>query len=171
MSERSKKVGANKLAEKRENLKAQLWGEELEELKFWHRKLHNGFTTVPRTMPQISRIMDKLAGKGTPVSSTYFSLWCNVFDESFLEVKDKMRLSFESGFSGERAVTTWTNRMRKLEYLGFIKSKGGASGDFNYVLILNPLNVIESLYKEKEKDDFYNALIGRMNEVGADFDK
>ncbi|WP_212568547.1 hypothetical protein, partial [Vibrio parahaemolyticus] len=80
--------------------------------------------------------MDKFSGKGKPLSSTYLSLWCNVFDEGFLEIEDKHRFAFESGFSSERAITTWTTRMRKLEELGFIQSKRGANGDFNYVLLI-----------------------------------
>ncbi|WP_420007107.1 hypothetical protein, partial [Vibrio cholerae] len=103
--------------------------------------------------------------------STYLALWCNVFDENFLEIKEKRRYAFESGFSGERAVTTWTNRMRKLENLGFIEAREGIEGEFSYVLLINPLEVIKNIYTEKPKDEMYNALITRMSDVGAKFDK
>ena len=129
MSVKSMKTGAAKLREKREKLKFELWGEELQVLKVWDRKKHNGFTTIPRVIPQLNRIMDKHSGKGKPVSSTYLSLWCNVFDEGFIEIKEKDRLAFESGFSSERAVTTWKLRMRELERLKFISSKSGANGE------------------------------------------
>jgi hypothetical protein len=171
MSVRSAKSGAKKLIEKREKLKSDLWGDELSTLKVWNRKRHNGFTTIPRVIPQINRIIDKHSGKGKPVASTYLSLWCNVFDEGFIEIKEKQRFAFESGFSGERAITTWTTRMRELEKLNFISSKSGSNGEFNYVLILNPLNAARSLYENRTKDDLYNALIGRMNDVGAEFDE
>ncbi len=171
MSEKGKKAGIQKLVEKRRALIEQLWGEELEQLTIWNRKEHDGWTTLPRTIPQLNRIMDKLAGKGTPVSSAYLSLWCNVHDEGFIDIKDKHRFAFESGFSGERAVTTWSNRMKKLEKLGFISTKSGSSGVFNYVLILNPFQVVKSIYKVTNKDDLYNALVGRMNDVGAKFDE
>jgi hypothetical protein len=171
MSARSAKAGAAKLVEKREKLKSDLWGDELDTLKIWNRKKHTGFTTIPRVMPQLNRIMDKRSGKGKPLTSTYLSLWCNVFDEGFIEIKEKTRFAFESGFSGERAVTTWTNRMRTLEDLGFISSKAGANGEFSYVLILNPLNAVSDLYDDHVKDELYNALIGRMNDVGAKFDE
>ncbi|EEY74237.1 hypothetical protein VHA_000044 [Grimontia hollisae CIP 101886] len=39
------------------------------------------------------------------------------------------------------------------------------------MLILNPLEVIKEIYKEKPKDKSYNALISRMNEVGATFEE
>jgi len=172
VSKRSSKTAAQKMQEKRLNIRNQIWGEsEVEKKKLWSRLTHDGFTTIPRTMPYIMRIMDKESGKGTPVSSTYLSLWSNVFDENFLEIKEKRRYAFESGFSGERAVTTWTTRMRKLEALGFIESKDGIEGEFSYVLLINPLEVIKGLYEQKPKDEMYNALITRMSDVGAKFDK
>ncbi|PMM10054.1 hypothetical protein BCT63_00020 [Vibrio kanaloae] len=172
MSKRSSKTAAQKMKEKRLNIRNEIWGEEeIENKKLWSRLTHDGFTTVPRTMPYLMRIMDKESGKGTPVSSTYFALWSNVFDENFLEIKEKRRYAFESGFSGERAVTTWTTRMRKLEKLGFIESKNGIEGEFSYVLLINPLEVVKSLYSGKPKDEMYNALITRMSDVGSKFEK
>lgn len=171
MSAKSMKAGAAKLREKREKLKADLWGDELQVLKIWDRKKHNGFTTIPRVMPQLNRIMDKYSGKGKPVSSTYLSLWCNVYDEGFIDIKEKDRFAFESGFSRERAVTTWKLRMRELEKLKFISSRSGSNGEFSYVLILNPLNAAKDLYSEEVKDDLYHALVGRMSDVGATFDE
>lgn len=171
MSVKGKKVGIKKIEEKRNKLKSALWGEELNGFKIWDRKIHDGFTTIPRVIPQISRIMDKFAGKGKPVSSTYLSLWCNVFDGGFIEIKDKGRFAFESGFTGERAVTTWTNRMRKLESLKLITAKPSANEEFRYVIILNPLNAVKNLYDNEPKDEFYNALLGRMSEIGAVFDE
>ncbi|EOY83881.1 hypothetical protein H232_5304 [Klebsiella pneumoniae UHKPC81] len=35
------------------------------------------------------------------------------------------------------------------------------------MILLNPLTVIKELYEGKEKDERYNALVGRMQEVGA----
>ncbi|WP_337238024.1 hypothetical protein [Salmonella enterica] len=172
MSKRSSKTAAQKMQEKRLSIRDQIWGEdEIEKKKLWSRLTHDGFTTIPRTMPYLMRIMDKESGSGTPVSSTYLALWCNVFDENFLEIKEKRRYAFESGFSGERAVTTWTNRMRKLENLGFIVAREGIEGEFSYVLLINPLEVIKNIYTEKPKDEMYNALITRMSDVGAKFDK
>lgn len=49
----------------------------------WDRKAHKGFTTIPKTMPMILKIMDEMT-KGAPVSSTYLTLWCNTWDNSFV---------------------------------------------------------------------------------------
>ena len=58
-------------------------------------------------------------------------------------------------------------RIKKLKELGFILTKPGTSGEFQYVIILNPFPVIKNIYENKEKDERYNALVGRMQEVGA----
>ncbi|WP_426916620.1 hypothetical protein [Serratia bockelmannii] len=89
MSEKAKRSGRRTLATKRENLLAGLWGSELEELKIWSRHEHDGFTTLPRTLTYINRILDFLGGSGSPLSQTYLALWCRVFDEGFVEVRDK----------------------------------------------------------------------------------
>lgn len=171
MSKKARAIGNAKHAEKRKKLIESLWGEDyLEKYSLWNRKDHDGWTTLPRTMPQIHKIMDKFSGKGTPLSGTNLALWCNVHDEGFLEIKDKERYAFESGFSGSRAVTTWLGRMKKLEELGFIVSKPGVNGDFNFVLLINPLNVVKTLYENTSQDDLYNALLARMSDVGASFD-
>lgn len=169
MTQKSEAAGKKKQEEKRLALRQQIWGDELEKLSLWDKTLHKGFASVPRTLPQLARIMDRFAGKGTPVSGTYLALLCNVFDNSFLEIRDRQRLSFESGFTGERAITTWVSRMRKLTDMGFISQKEGMHGEFSYVLIMNPFMVVQSLYQNTQKDDLYNALVSRMSDVGTKF--
>ena len=77
-----------------------------------------------------------------------------------------MVFASETGFSGERAVTTWKQRMKILQELGFIDAKPGASGDFHYVLILNPHIVIQKL-KEKIQDSRYRQIYSRALDIGA----
>ncbi len=170
MTKKSELVGKQKLQQQRIELRNTLWSGEIENISLWDRKTQNGFTTVPRTLPLLGKIMDKLSGTGKPVFSTYLSLWCNVFDDSFIEIEDKGRLAFEAGFSGSRAISTWLSRMRKLEELGFIKSKPGSNGEFNYIILVNPYSVIEDIYNKTSKDDAYNALVARMIKIGAKFE-
>jgi hypothetical protein len=144
-----------------------LWPDITEE-SLWLRTKRVGFTTIPRTMSIIGRILDHLSGKGFPVSATYLTLWCWVFDEAFVEIRNPKEFAYESGFSGPRAESTWKNRMHRLEELGFIKSKAGLLGEFQYILILNPIKVINEIYADRIKDHSYNALLGRLVQVGAD---
>lgn len=127
-----------------------------------------GFTTIPRTMALIGRIIDQLSGKGIPLASTYLALWCWVFDEAFVEIRNPKELAYESGFNGTRGEATWRTRMRRLQELGFIMTKPGLLGEFQYVLILNPIKVIETHYSVVPKDLAYSALLSRLTQVGAD---
>jgi len=158
---------ATKIQKKKQALRKQLWGDIAPDT-IWNRKLNDGFTTIPRTMPVVFQIMDDLSEKSKPISSTYFSLWCRVFDESFVEIKNPAEMAFESGYSGQRAVSTWKARMKILSNLGFINAKEGAAGQYNYVLLLNPYMIIKKYHQEqKVQEGKYNALFARAQEVGA----
>lgn len=154
---------------KRTALRNKLWP-DLESNALWLRKEKVGFTTIPRTMSLIGRIMDQLSGKGFPVFSTYLALWCHVYDEAFVEIRNERELAFESGFSGPRGDVTWRGRMRRLQDLGFIDIRPGLASDLQYVLLLNPILVIASIYDSEslQHDLAYTALTARLIEVGAD---
>lgn len=168
MEESDIKKKRKPVAERRKDLRKSLWP-EVEESQLWLRSQRVGFTTVPRTMPLIGQILDQLSGKGFPLFSTYLTLWCWVFDEGIVEIRNPRELAHEAGFGGPRAEATWRSRMRRLEDLGFIKAKPGLAGDFQYVLLLNPLRRIKEIYTDdRPKDLLYNALLGRIAQVGAD---
>jgi len=61
--------------------------------------------------------------------------------------------------------------MRILKELKFIKTKEGPSGEFNYVLVLNPYFVVRKLRQEGKigpNNISYNALYSRAADIGAD---
>lgn len=162
-----KKVpGKKTVSDRRKLLRDKLWP-DTPESSLWLRKQRQGFTTIPRTLPLIGRIMDNFSGKGIPLQQVYLTLWCWVFDEGLVEVRNPREFAFESGFAGPRGEVTWRSRMRRLQELGFILSKPGVAGEFQFVLMINPLLVIEGLYADKPKDVAYNALLSRMAQVGA----
>ncbi len=170
MSTKSERARRESYTERRQKLMSRLWGEELSTLPVWFRKEQKGFTTMPRTMPYLIKIMDKESGKGKPLGPTYSALWYRVFDEGFLEIKEEKTLAYEAGFYSQRAVDTWKSRMKKLEELGFINTKASPQSDFGYVIIINPFKAIEKLYDGKDKDGLYNALCARMVDVGAEWE-
>ncbi|HDR1014179.1 TPA: hypothetical protein QB365_002117 [Pasteurella multocida] len=159
------------------DLMVSLWGEELESIPRWSRIRNNGFATFPRWLPIINRIMDKLS-QGKPMSSTYLSLWFRVNDEGFIHIKDENQMAIESGFDSERKTSTWKTRMRELEKFGFIVSRKGVKGEFEYILIVNPSCAIEKLKNLEEYNNLPHSikdtisqyeinLKERMTEVGA----
>ncbi|EQD74107.1 hypothetical protein B1A_04619, partial [mine drainage metagenome] len=89
-------------------------------------------------------------------------------DEAFVEIRNPKEFAYESGFGGPRAESVWKIRMKRLEDLGFIRTKPGLAGDHQYVLLLNPIQVIEKNYEGKPKDIAFNTLLGRLVQIGAD---
>ena len=154
----------SKAQEKAKALRDSFWP-DLDESRLWNRKTSNGFTTVPRTMPLIMNIIDALS-KNKPAGRTYFALWCRSFDQSFLVIDNPMTLAAEAGFTGERAVSTWKERMRTLVELGFIDARKGTTGDFHYVLLLNPHQVAGQL-RDRIQDGMFLQLQTRVIEIGA----
>lgn len=146
-------------------LRNELWP-ELDESLLWNRKKENGFTTIPRSMPYIIKIIDSLS-KGKPLGSTYLTIWCHLFDESFIVIENPKSFAFESGFQGQRAEDTWKKRMKKLQELGFIDAKEGSAGPFTNVLVYNPHVIIIKEIKNEIQEPLYNSLIARLAYVGA----
>ena len=166
MNIRQKRARAKKISSNTLKLRNQLWP-ELDEKDLWIRDKHHGYTTIPRPMPIILRIMDDLSN-GKPVSATYFALWCRVWDECLVTITNPREMAFEVGFTGQRAETSWANRVKILAELGFIDIKPGASGNYNYVLVWNPFKIIKQLHADgKVQEQKYAALVDRTQNVGA----
>jgi len=160
-----------KIAQRQQELRERLWPSHTDG-HLWRRQHHQGFTTIPRTMPLIISIIDDLAG--APVGMAYLELWGRAFDESFVTLSKPREIAFNAGFDGQRGERTWRGKMKLLAELGFIDIQGGPSGPMSYALILNPYLVIRRLHDQKRaglRADKYNALIERAGEIGAeDFD-
>ena len=146
---------------------------DLDQSRVWNIKdtqKTKGYSSIPRTMPLIGAIADLLAGKGKPVASTYLELWCRSDEQCFVIANKHSEIAFASGFSGERGVSTWKQRIRKLEALGFISIKPGAAGNIHYVQIWNPYLVIRD-HAAAKTDGFsekhYHALLERYHDIGA----
>jgi hypothetical protein len=161
-----------KIGEKRIELRQRMFPHVVD-ADLWIRQKSTGFTTVPRGLPLILTLMDKLS-KGKPLSSTYFELWCRMFDESFINLKPR-EMAFHAGFSGQRAEQTWSERMKILAKLKFIETKPGAEGELSYAVVFNPYKVIKSHFENAKGGldaAYYNSLVQRMSEIGAkDFDE
>ena len=122
---------------------------------------------MPRGLSLVMRIMDALSGQATFRHLSGFVAYS--YDEMLITIQKPRQMALESGFSGQRAENTWRTRMKKLEELGFIKSKEGVIGDFHYTLLLNPYQVVKNLKDQggyNIPDSLYNTLIERVEEIG-----
>jgi hypothetical protein len=154
----------SKAQEKAAAFRAAYWPNVTDE-ELWHRKRCDGYTSLPRTTPILMNIIDALS-KNQPAGRTYLGLWARAFDESLLVIENPASLAAEAGFSGERAVSTWKQRMRTLQELGFIEAKPGSAGEFHYVLIFNPHRVIWKL-KSTIQEGLFRQLWERAIDIGA----
>ena len=133
----------------------------------WQRKTNDGYSTIPRSLPIAMQIIDNLS-KGQPAGHTLFCLWARSPDHPLITIENPATFAGEAGFSGARAVDTWRRRMKLLRDLNFIAAKAGTSGDFHYVLLLNPNAAVEWLRSHKKVQEvLYARFIDRLAEVGA----
>lgn len=133
----------------------------------WHRKTHNGYCTLPRTLPLAMQAID-MNSKGQPAGHTLFCLWARSPDQALVTIEYPPTFAAEAGFQGERAVDTWRRRMKKLKELRFIEARPGPSGDYHYVLLMNPNVALEWMNKEGLlQEGLYIRFKGRISEIGA----
>lgn len=144
-----------------------LWPEVTDEL-LWNPKDRAGYAPVPRVMPLMMSIMDDLSGKGFPVGQTYLELWTRLQEELFLTLNRPEEMAFHAGFSGQRAVRTWKDRVRRLVELGFVGAKPGPLGELSYAILYNPYHVIKRAHLSGNVlEAKWQALVIRAYEVGA----
>lgn len=133
----------------------------------WRRKTNDGFTTLPRTLPLVMQAVDQQS-KGQPAGHTLFCLWARSPDHPLVTIENPATFASEAGFYGERAVDTWRRRMKKLKALNLIMTKSGPSGDFHFVLLLNPNVAMEHMKQTGTVQiDLYGRFLDRLIEVGG----
>ena len=155
------------IAQKQLDQREALWPKA--DPRLWHRKVHDGYTTIPKTMPLVLQIMDEMS-KGKPLSATYLGLWCATWDNSFINVSKTQEMAHAAGFTGQRAEYTWASRMKLLHELGFIDLKPGKAGAISHVIMWNPHLVIREHHEKGTPglmEATYNMLLERALEIGA----
>ncbi|WPO44881.1 hypothetical protein [Pseudomonas sp. S1Bt23] len=133
----------------------------------WRRGSNNGFTTLPRSLPIAMQAVD-CQTKGKPAGHTLFCLWARSPDHPLIVIENQATFAGEAGFQGARAVDTWRRRMKVLKQHRFIDTKPGTSGEFHYVLLLNPNVAVENMRRQNMiQDELYGRFIDRVAEIGA----
>ena len=133
----------------------------------WHRKSNHGFGTVPRTLPIAMQAIDAQS-KGNPAGHVLFCLWARAPDHPVVSIENPATFAGEAGFIGPRAVDTWRKRMKRLRELNFLTTKPGTSGEFHYVLLLNPNVAVEWMNSNGlVQAGLYSRFTDRAADVGA----
>ncbi len=112
------------------------------------------------------RIIDGLDNK--TAGRAYIHLWSLSFDDYVIEIRDESEAAYHAGYTGQRAIRTWRERIDVLEEFGFVRVQKGPNGTYNYILLLEPHVVVEELRKGKLVDDNdYNAFRTQLINIGA----
>ena len=159
---------SQKFSKRRTTLRERFWPNSGELI--WSRHTHVGFTTIPRTLPLILRLIKELSpkGKGDP-SRVYFDLWSRVYDEGFVEVTQPDDFAYAAGYTGTRALRTWREHVQLLAHMGFIRTEEQGNRDIAYVLILNPHEVVAQLRSiNKVPKEWWTAFVAQAEAIKAD---
>lgn len=163
---RRRRLNMTERAEEQMKIQFPDYPEEL----LWRRSRNHGFATIPRSLPLAMQAVDAQS-KGQPAGHVLLCLWIRAPDHPLLTIDAPAAFATEAGFEGERAVDTWRRRMRALRDLGFIEAKEGSTGDFHYVLLLNPNVGIEKLKRAgRAQTSFYGRFRDRLIDIGAERD-
>jgi hypothetical protein len=149
---------------RRLQLREELWPDIVDD-ELWSRSTFVGFTTIPRTLSLIVRIIDTLDKKNA--GRVYLDLWCRSYDDYVIEVRDEYEAAFASGYEGQRAIRSWRERIEVLEQWGFVRTKTAPHGAYRFILVLDPHLVIGGLHKnEKIPEEEWLALIALLASIG-----
>jgi hypothetical protein len=66
---------------------------EVHDTDLWEWKGRKGWINLPRPLPIFLRIMNALAPKNNPVSSTYLELFCRTMEEPFVELENHKQMA------------------------------------------------------------------------------
>ena len=158
-------VKSKSSAEKRrEELRKDFFPDE----EFWTDSKEKGWFSATRTLSLVLGLMDSkaLSGNRAP-SKVYVELLTRHVDSGIIEMKSEEEHAYAAGYTGNRAVRSWRERMRLLKELGFIKTKEGGGRVFHYVLLVHPTVAVKQLFnKNKVSDAWWTTYRGRQGETG-----
>jgi hypothetical protein len=127
-----------------------------------------GWFKVSRGLPLLLALMSskKVSGELDP-TRVYVELLASHIDGEFIELSSEADHALASGYSGDRAVRTWRERMKALERAGFIRTKSTSTQAYKYVLLVPPEEALDKLRKgNKVPPDWSAAYLSRRLQTG-----
>ena len=146
---------------KREQLRDQLFPGSAGEI--YDRNVHDGYSTVPRTIGLMLTLLEGIAPEGRNVSRVYSDLWFRTPDCKLIEIEDESDIAYASGLSVRR----WRERIDILGELGFIKIAPNGARQYGYIFLPNPNDVVAAMRKNNQiPDDWWGAYVKRCSKIG-----
>jgi hypothetical protein len=146
---------------KREDLRNQLFPGSANEI--YDRNVHDGYSTVPRTIGLMLTLLEKLAEKGKNVARVYSELWFRTPDCKLIEIEDELDVAYASGLSVRR----WKERIDILAQLGFIRIAPNGSRRYGYIFLPNPNEIVIRMRRSGQiSDELWGAFTKRCSKIG-----
>jgi hypothetical protein len=128
-----------------------------------------GWAQMPRTVPMIAGLIDRLGGK-FDAGRLYVCLFALEYGDGFVEVPDPSLLAIEAGYKTTRGERTFTERMNVLRDLGFIRSARLGTREFGFVLLVDPHRVVARIYSDRPEavgEDWWTAFLSKCANIGV----
>lgn len=112
-----------------------------------------GWASIPRALGMVATVVIKEAHKSklkspSAAGVTYMTLWLRSQASGMARIESESDAALESGYGGERGVTTFRRHLRSLKDLGFIDYFEESRGRVKWVLLNNPYRVVRQLFEE-----------------------
>lgn len=132
-----------------------------------------GFAIVPRTVGMVAQVVIREAHKkmfntSSAAGTTYMTVWLHSQASGVARIESEEDAAFESGYGGERGVTTFRRHLRTLKTMGFIDFIEESRGRVKWILIFNPYQVVKKLHDDGHLDrQTFRAVSERAMGIGV----
>jgi hypothetical protein len=112
-----------------------------------------GWASVPRPAGLIANVVIKEAyrnkfGGSSAAGTTYSTLWLHWQGYGMARIESEADAALESGYGGERGITTFRRHIKTLRDLGFIEYHEESRGRVKWVLMHSPYQIVKKLYED-----------------------
>jgi len=167
-----KKVRKRKtLAEYAKDIRALHWP-TVTDAQVWSSEA-GGFAIMPRTAGMVAEVVIREAHKkmfktSSAAGITYMTVWLHSQASGVARIDSEEDAAFESGYGGERGVTTFRRHMRTLKTMGFIDFVEESRGRVKWILIFNPYQVVRKLHEDGHLEtQTFRAVTERAMGIGV----
>jgi hypothetical protein len=151
-------IGGKVSAKRRATMRERIWPDDAE---YWRGPKDQGYFCGPRSLPLIVRLLNSKSVAGVEnLGGVYLELLSRHLGEGLVEMGPEEDHAYAAGYSGQRAVRSWRERMKRLEEYGFIRTERRGSLTYGYVFLVHPavaVNKFVTAHPTKVKSDWLNA--------------
>ena len=134
----------------------------------WTGDNEKGWFRAPRTLPLLlALIASKTVSGSADPTRVYLELLARHVDEGVVLMAADEDHAFAAGYTGERGVRSWRERMKVLERAGVIRTRGMGARRYAYVLLVHPSVFVAKLRELKKVDEeWFEAYRHRQLDTG-----